>query len=320
MAPTQATIKDYTILPILLLSLPVLSLPSPATHTLYLRPHAPKIPTEVDERSLFLVNVPIDSTASHFRAVFAHLLGGAGKVEDVIFEGEKRNISSALVEFKNSTTKDANKGKKRKRGQDEDLEAPGLPEVWDRKLHRSGGTAVVVFVDLKSVEAVLRAVKKLHKSGKESKYPVWGKGLEDKVEKLGSARYATHHALRYPDTKTLQQNVDMFMTVFNSKEERKKREEKRGRNVPDEDGFVTVTRGGRVGPARREDAEEKKREMEEREEKKRKEREGEGFYRFQVRERRKMEQGELVRQFEEDKKRVEKLRASKGKRGIRPEN
>ncbi|KAF4636414.1 hypothetical protein G7Y89_g1670 [Cudoniella acicularis] len=312
-----ATIGDYAILPITLPATP--AFPTQTTHTLYLRPHAPKVPTEANERSLFLVNIPVDSTLAHLRAVFAHLLGAAGRVEDVIFEGEKRKSSTALMEV--PKTKIGDKGsKKRKRNTDEDTETPELPEVWDRTLHRSGSTAVVVFVDTKSVEAVLKALRKLHKSGKESKYPVWGAGLEGKVPELGSVRYQAHHALRYPDKKALQYNVDAFMTAFNSAEERKRKEDKKARNVPDEDGFVTVTRGGRVGPARREDAEEKRKEMEEREEKKRKEREGEGFYRFQVRERRKKEQGELVRQFEEDKKRVEKLREAKGKRGLRPEN
>ncbi|EHK99940.1 putative Ribosomal RNA-processing protein 7 [Glarea lozoyensis 74030] len=110
-------------------------------------------------------------------------------------------------------------------------------------------------------------------------------------------------------------NVDAYMTVFNSKEEQKKREDARKRNMPDEDGFVTVTRGGRTGPARREDVEEKRIEMEAREEKKRKELEGKGFYRFQVREKRKQEQGELIKQFEEDKRRIEKLREIRGRKG-----
>lgn len=85
--------------------------------------------------------------------------------------------------------------------------------------------------------------------------------------------------------------------------------------MPDEDGFVTVTRGGRVGPARKADAESKRVEMEEKERKKREEM-GD-FYRFQTRERRKAEQGELVKRFEEDRKRVEAMKEKRGK--FRPE-
>ena len=105
------------------------------------------------------------------------------------------------------------------------------------------------------------------------------------------------------------------MTSFNAKEEEKARREKRMRNVPDEDGFVTVTKGGRTGPARKAEAEEKQRILEEREKKKR---EGMGdFYRFQMRERRKEEQAELVRGFEVDRKRVDEMREKRGR--FRPE-
>jgi ribosomal RNA-processing protein 7 len=311
MAPT---IKSYTILPVSIPAQKTLHQKA-ATHTIYLQPHAPKVPTEADTRSLFLVNIPIDSTPAHLRNVFATLLSSAGNVEDVIFEGTRQQKSVPVPAATDSV------GKKRKRGAaDADIEMDAsLPEVWDRQLHASGSTAVVVFVDSRSAEASLKAIRKMHKLGKSERFPVWGEGLKNKIPRLGSERYRKHHEMRFVDKATLQANVDAYMTGFNSKEERRKRENNRKRNEPDEDGFVTVTRGGRTGPARREDAEEKRREMEEKEEKKRKEREGEGFYRFQVREKRKMEQNELVKQFEEDKRRVEMLREAKGKRGIRPE-
>jgi ribosomal RNA-processing protein 7 len=106
------------------------------------------------------------------------------------------------------------------------------------------------------------------------------------------------------------------MLAFNESEEAAAREAKRARNVADEDGFVTVTRGGRVGPARKEEAEEARRRELEKEEKKRKAM-GD-FYRFQGRERRKEEQGELLKRFEEDRKKIEEMR--KEKRGrFKPE-
>lgn len=212
--------------------------------------------------------------------------------------------------------------RKRKRGSDEDDSDSSkypLPDLWDRTTHSSGSTAVVVMVDNKSVEAVLKGIRKLHKSGKHQKFPVWGAGLENKLAALGSTRYEARHARSYPDPATLQANVDAFMTAFNAREENKRRDDARKRSGPDDEGFVTVTRGGRAGPARRGEAEEKRKEMEEREEKKRREMETGGFYRFQVREQRKREQGELVRKFEEDKRRIERLREGKGKRGLRPE-
>jgi len=234
----------------------------------------------------------------------------------VRFEHEKRPSTPAgtqAVELSNKK----DKSKKRKRGEESvaDLDTE-LPQIWDRDLGRSGSTAVVVLVDEKSVEGALKAVRKLHKSkSKDDMWPVWGAGVEGKVPALGSARYLNHHKLRYPDTAVLQKNVDAFMTAWNFREEEKARLAKKQRNVPDEDGFVTVTKGGRTGPAKREEAERKQAELEEKERKKREEM-GD-FYRFQMRERRKAEQNELVKQFEEDKKRVEMMKEKRGR--FRPE-
>jgi ribosomal RNA-processing protein 7 len=105
----MSQIGDYTVLP---LSLPpTSSFPTSATHTIYLRPHAPKIPTESDARSLFLVNVPVDSTPTHFKSVFSSLIG-AGRVEDVRFEHEKR-LSAPETQIVELGKKD--KSKKRTR-------------------------------------------------------------------------------------------------------------------------------------------------------------------------------------------------------------
>jgi ribosomal RNA-processing protein 7 len=307
----MSKIGEYTVLTVNIP--PTSAYPKPATQTIYLRPHAPKIPTESDSRSLFLVNVPIDTTATHLRGVFTSLLG-VGRVEDVTFEHEKKAIISKEIALLNTA---GQKNKKRKRGAEEvDLVSQGLPPIWDRDLRKSGSTAVVVLVDEKNVENALKAIRKLHKSGKEMNWPIWGEGIEDKVPALGSARYVAHQKLRYPDPQVLQRNVDAFMTAFNLAEEEKAKQAKKARNVPDEDGFVTVTRGGRVGPARREEAEEKRKEVEEREKRKR---ESMGnFYRFQIREKRKEQQGELVRRFEEDRRKVEGMRERRGK--FRPES
>lgn len=89
----------------------------------------------------------------------------------------------------------------------------------------------------------------------------------------------------------------------------------RQRAVPDEEGFVTVVRGGRSGPARLEEAEKKRLELEER---KKSNGVKDDFYRFQTREKRKEAEGELRRKFELDRRRVEEMRARRGK--IRPES
>uniref|UniRef100_A0A8H7MZ89 Ribosomal RNA-processing protein 7 C-terminal domain-containing protein n=1 Tax=Bionectria ochroleuca TaxID=29856 RepID=A0A8H7MZ89_BIOOC len=86
---------------------------------------------------------------------------------------------------------------------------------------------------------------------------------------------------------------------------------KRLRNEPDEDGFVTVTRGGRSAPASRNEAEEAKQRMLEKQDKKKSDMKD--FYRFQLRQRRKDEHKALLRRFDEDRKKVDAMREKRGK-------
>ena len=179
-------ISGYTILPLSLPSLP--SLVDNATHYIYLAPHQPRNPSPTAQRSLFLVNIPFDSSELHIKRLFSIQLGlPNGRIEDVQLEGGRRKENSAdkSAIVQPETEK---KGKKRKRGTEkgriEELEDATLPSTWDRDLQKSGSTAVIVFVDRSSMETCLRAVKKLRKERKEL---VWGDSLEEKLPPLGSA-------------------------------------------------------------------------------------------------------------------------------------
>jgi ribosomal RNA-processing protein 7 len=318
MPSSRSTIGDFSILPVSISPLP--SYPKPTTHHLYLRRNAPKIPTPDDSRSLFIINAPADSTRLHFRALFTALLG-AGRFESVTFEDERKAASQALADLLPAqAARLAPHSKKRKREDDEDAqhareeETARLPEPWSRPLRRSGGTAVVVLADERSVEKALKAAAKAAKSGK---YPVWGAGVPEQSRTLGSGWVKSHVRLTYPDKAAVSAAVDAFFTVYNRREKEAAELAKRLRNEPDEDGFVTVTRGGgRTAPAKREEAEEARRKMIERADKKREELSN--FYRFQLRERKKEEQVELVKKFEEDRRRVEAMREKRGK--FRPES
>ena len=92
------------------------------------------------------------------------------------------------------------------------------------------------------------------------------------------------------------------MTAFAEAEAAKTRRLARQRQEPDEDGFFTVTRGGRTGPAKQDAA------MEAAERQKKKQKSLEDFYRFQTREKRKARAGELVKKFEEDKEKVRRMK------------
>ena len=116
-----------------------------------------------------------------------------------------------------------------------------------------------------------------------------------------------HHKLRYPEKDQLLYSINMYMTGFANQEAVRAKALVRQRQEPDEDGFITVTRGGRAKPARQEAAQEKA------EKQKEKQSGLEDFYRFQTREKRKELAGELVRKFQEDRERVKKMREKRGK-------
>lgn len=309
------TIGDFSVLPLSIPPLP--SYPHSTTYYVYARRHAPNRPTPDDDRSLFVTNVPVDSTEAHFRAIVSTLAGN-GKFESISFEADRKGKPVSLEPAQAARLASA-ASRKRKRdesdsdSEDEEEQVARLPPTWTRELHRSGSTAVIVLADEKSVDIVLKAIAKVHKS---KKYPVWGEGVKDKVPPLGAQWIQAHNKLSFPPAEILQQSVDVFFTVFNRKEKEAAEMAKRLRNEPDEDGFVTVTRGGRSAPARRDEAEEARKKMLDREQKKKEELTN--FYRFQLRERKKAEQAELIKKFDEDRKKVQAMTQKRGK--FRPES
>lgn len=312
---------------------------SEATHCLYVQAHAPRLPDADSGRSLFVVNVPVTSTETHFRHLFGTQLG-SGRVERVQFQHDETSRRPGPKE--SSTSTEVAMNKKRKRGEEESAEEYAsrlstikLPGAWDRPLRPSGSHAVVTFVDRPSMEASLKAINKRKKSSKTT--ITWGHSLEEETAAaedddddnndnnnnnnnngksskkglcpLGSARYSRHAQLRYPSRSELLKSVNEYMSVLGKLEEAREREARRRGNVVDEDGFITVTRG----PKKAVDAgrEEEMRELVARQREKSK---GlEDFYRFQMREKRKERQGELLRRFEEDKRRVEEMKRRRGR-------
>lgn len=182
------TVADFTILPLTLSALP--GLPDQcnnAKHYIYVKPHAPSIPSESDERSLFIVNVPIDASETSVRALFVEQLGGS-MVERVEFDSSvpaqplHKRWKSDTPKAAAGSNADAGagdtaaRGKKRKRTPDdpamvaegvvEDAES-ALPKLWGSELRRSGSAAVVVFVDRKSARGAMKTVQKAVHRGQE---------------------------------------------------------------------------------------------------------------------------------------------------------
>ncbi|KAJ4358101.1 uncharacterized protein N0V89_002680 [Didymosphaeria variabile] len=318
-APTS--VAEFSILPLTLPTYP--GLPSSCTdakHYLYVKAHAPAICTESTARSLFLANVPIDASEANLRALFAEQLGGA-RVESVEFDASvPAEVSHKHFKVKEVEEKDGKKdarpdrGTKRKReeGKGRAMVAEGviadgesaLPRIWSSAARKSGSGAVVVFLDKASMRGALKEVQKVVKDHAAIH---WKGG-----EALGVERYRSHLSLLHPPPTLLSSTTNAYLTQFDAAASQRNRALAHLRSVPDEDGFVTVTRGGgRSAPAARlEIAQQKQSELEDR---KRKKGSLDGFYRFQNREKRKEEEGRLRKQFEKDRRRVQEMRERRGK-------
>ncbi|KAL1888802.1 Ribosomal RNA-processing protein 7 A [Ceratocystis pirilliformis] len=294
---------------------PMPSFPTSAVHEMRVRRNAPKIPSEKDSRSIFIKNMPVDSNEAYFRALFIQLVG-PGCFESISFRDE--NDPEPEVEPAQAK-KIASFNKKRRHNQDEEdtqtaeEEQAKLPQLWTRRIHQSGSAAVVLLADEHNVRI---ALKKMAKTQSGKNLPVWGDGVSSGTEPLGPIWVMEHLQLCRPDREEMQGSVHAFFNVYNRKEKEAAEMAKRMRNEPDEDGFVTVTRGSRAAPASRSEAEAARKRMMAKEAKKKEEMVG--FYRFQMRERRKAEQQALIKRFEGDRKRVEALREKRGK--FRPEH
>jgi len=296
MVKTPREIADFLALPLTFSSTSAFT---GAKHYLYLKPHDPKLAEEDAPRSLFLVNIPTFTTELHIRHLFATQLG-SGRVERVDFSEDVRPlVTGASGAVKSS--------KKRKRMAAEEIEAGlhayNLPQTYNAEIRVSGAAAIVVFVDKPSMETSLKAAKKVAKQNSEI---VWGEGIEERLPALGIERYEEHNRLQYPSRKDLLRRVDGYMTAYAQMEEVRAKENARKRQLPDEDGFITVGRGAK--PVAKMD------EVKELAEKQKDKTKGlEDFYRFQMREKRREEHGEMLRKFEQDKRRVKEMREIRGK-------
>jgi ribosomal RNA-processing protein 7 len=169
---------------VLALTLPKLSgLPTAysddAKHYLYIQPHAPSSATATTDRTLFIANIPIDATEANIRDLFTSQLDGS-RVSHVEFETA---IPAAVVHKRwkgdSAPGAKAKAGVKRKREDDEkkkddreivaegvvEDEKSALPRTWKGEVRMGGSSAVVVFVDRRSMAGAWKEVKRVAKEG-----------------------------------------------------------------------------------------------------------------------------------------------------------
>ncbi|KIM36102.1 hypothetical protein M413DRAFT_449419 [Hebeloma cylindrosporum] len=287
---------------------------SSTTHYLYARAHASSKSNSrkvlPEGRTLFLVNVPPDATERELVLFFKH----SGTVEKVIFDFDvkepQNEATDSEEEDEDESMGEADEPKKRRKTQKDKPVAPTLiplPATPCRKLRKTGSSAYVIFLDSSSLERALAST---------SKPRTWPTSSE---EPSGLAHYrALYDSLR-PPLDAVRAFADSAIEVYEYEKAKKKQKSKyrKGEAVVDADGFTLVTRGGAYGKTlgggvavaskRFQRSGQAARNRGNKKEKKEKE----GFYAFQKAEKQRTGLLELKRKWEEDKAKVEKLKATR---------
>ena len=129
---------------------------------------------------------------------------------------------------------------------------------------------------------------------------------EERPVDTGISKWCKEYARNYPNPTKLQKEIDEFMDEFDKRQEEEKEKAKRLQSEPDEEGWVTVGKGGRKPGASKVEAAgllEKK--------KKKKQKQQLYFYNFEQRETRREHIAQLRKKFEEDKEKVAKMKAAR---------
>ncbi|KAJ1910273.1 hypothetical protein H4219_006246 [Mycoemilia scoparia] len=258
-------------------------------------------------------------------------------LENMISKG-KKNKKSKSKKSKDNEQNNKNDGDNEEEMEDQNKFEP----VKLRHLNKMGSYAHVVFLEKKELDKVLEMVepkKKLmwpstvssaageQKDGEndddddDSMDEDNDNSIAEPTEYMGINRYIYEYRAARPPADMLKKEVDQFMTKFMEAEYERERQMAATRNVPDEDGFITVTsrrsrRGAAasgapdsdgfitVGVARKEEAEaiaarqKKKKELT-------------NFYRWQQREQKRDRLVELRKKFEEDKQKIAQLKSTR---------
>ncbi|KAG8740121.1 Ribosomal RNA-processing protein 7 [Ceratobasidium sp. 423] len=318
-AATKATAKATTLAGFSVLPL---QLQGPVEHFLYLRANqsgtknAADAVVKPDGRTLFLVNVPCDATDRDLISLFK----SAGTVERVIFSKQSATQSEELEEEQEK--EEGNDDEVTSKSKSKTSPPPKATPLLDTSLRRSrnsGGTAHVVFLDESSLSRALSLAS-------SSKNALSWPPADTSAEPRGLGLYLKRHKSLRPALDTVSTHVDAYMQHFDFEQAAKRAaasQYKKGVPIIDEDGFELVTRGGAYGKtvgggvgvaSKKFELSVKRGDLAAGKKKKKgrdKSKDLEGLYAHEQREKKRKAFMELRERFEEDKKKVAKLKSTR---------
>lgn len=327
-APVSAT-PPVMALPKIVSGFTVLPVAYPhSTHIIYARAHASSSksskPTFPPDRTLFLVNVPVDATERELSLFFRY----AGTVERVIFDqndlddtelqgdasgsgsGSEDEVSDAPDSSMEVDAEENAETRPRKNRKDKKKDEPAPPTVVPlptsphRTLRKTGAVAHLVFLDSSSLSKALTPLPK-------------ARSWPSSEELRGLARYRALYDEQRPPLDIVKAHADTAMELYEFELAKSRRQSayRKGEAIVDEDGFTLVTRGGAYGKtlgggvgvankqfqATGKTGSKKKKESKEKA----------SFYAFQKAEKQRKAIMDLKKNFEADKARIEKLKQSR---------
>lgn len=230
-----------------------------STHIIYAKKHVSSKPAKSTfpaDRTLFLVNIPVDSTDRELSLFFRH----CGTVEQVFFdkispgdpdpesgdsgsdnddEEEPAGLSMEVDTTDTETESPARKNSKTKKKKKDQPVPPSvvpLPITPLRLLRKTGGIAHIVFLDSSSLAKALVSGQKARP---------WPSSEEPR----GLAHYRALYDARRPPLDIVKAHADSAVELYDFEVAKSKQKSayRKGEEIVDEDGFTLVRRGGAYG-------------------------------------------------------------------------
>ncbi|CAH1795248.1 unnamed protein product [Owenia fusiformis] len=241
-------------------------------HQLFLKEHSVREThkSKPTKRTLFVLNVPPYCNEECLKRLFT--VEDCGKVEDVILQKKPSSTAKPKEESTFFRTGELIKGFK------------------------------VAYVVFRKENAVQKAIKLPYGKPRILSTP-------DAPILTGMKKWCQEYKDRTMDIPGLQKEIDLYMEEFDRKQKEEEERLQSQEGVPDEDGWVTVTKFGKNKGIPRTEVQEKR--ITDKERKKRKDKELLNFYSFQMRESKREHLATLRQKFEEDKQRIAMMKASR---------
>ncbi|CAE6398149.1 unnamed protein product [Rhizoctonia solani] len=311
-----ATLAGFTVLP--------LRLQGSTEHFLYLRENqsglnATDASAKPNGRTIFLVNVPCDATDRDLISLFK----SAGTIERVIFPKHAATPNEVTEEEEEQEEAQGSNDEVASKSKSKALPPPKPIPLIDTSLRRSinsGRTAHIVFLDESSLSRALSLPS-------SSKDVLSWPPADTSAEPRGLGLYLKRHQLLRPALDTVSVHVDTYTQRFDFEQNAKRAaaasQYKKGVPIIDEDGFELVTRGGAYGKtvgggvgvaSKKFELAAKSGELAAGKKKKKgrdKSKDLEGLYAHEQREKKRKAFMQLRERFEEDKKKVAKLKSTR---------